>query len=56
MLVLVIVKLSSIVLTLASIAGLILSVGLAIDANILLFERTKEELRNKNDILKSINV
>lgn len=56
MLVLTIVKLSGIVLTLASIAGLILSIGLAIDANILIFERSKEELRAKNEITKSINV
>jgi preprotein translocase subunit SecD len=32
-------------LTLAGIAGFILSVGMAVDANILIFERTKEELR-----------
>jgi preprotein translocase subunit SecD len=34
-----------IVLTLAGIAGFILSVGMAVDANILIFERMKEELR-----------
>ncbi|MBI4160008.1 protein translocase subunit SecD [Candidatus Wolfebacteria bacterium] len=32
-------------LTLAGIAGFILSVGMAVDANILIFERTREELR-----------
>jgi len=32
-------------LTLAGIAGLVLAVGMAVDANILIFERTKEELR-----------
>jgi protein-export membrane protein SecD len=32
-------------LTLAGIAGLILSIGMAVDANILIFERMKEELR-----------
>ncbi len=42
--VLAIVKASWTVLTLASIAGLILSVGMAIDANILIFERIREEL------------
>ncbi|MDP2629255.1 MAG: protein translocase subunit SecD [Candidatus Harrisonbacteria bacterium] len=31
-------------LTLATIAGIVLSIGMAIDANILIFERTKEEL------------
>jgi preprotein translocase subunit SecD len=34
-----------ITLTLAGIAGLILSIGIAVDANILIFERMKEELR-----------
>lgn len=33
-------------LTLAGIAGFILSIGMAVDANILIFERMKEELRN----------
>lgn len=32
-------------LTLAGIAGLILSIGMAVDANVLIFERVKEELR-----------
>jgi preprotein translocase subunit SecD len=35
----------TIVLTLAGIAGFILSIGMAVDANILIFERMKEELR-----------
>lgn len=35
----------SITLTLAGIAGLIMSVGMAVDANILIFERIKDELR-----------
>jgi preprotein translocase subunit SecD len=38
-------KLIPVVLTLAGIAGFILSIGMAVDANILIFERTKEELR-----------
>jgi preprotein translocase subunit SecD len=42
--VLAIIKSTGTVLTLASIAGLILSVGMAIDANILIFERIREEL------------
>lgn len=37
-------KIIPITLTLAGIAGFILSVGMAVDANILIFERTKEEL------------
>jgi preprotein translocase subunit SecD len=38
-------KLIPVVLTLPGIAGFILSVGMAVDANILIFERMKEELR-----------
>lgn len=34
-----------IVLTLAGMAGIILSIGMAVDANVLIFERVKEELR-----------
>ena len=35
-------------LTLPGIAGIALTVGMAIDANVLIFERIREELRNKN--------
>ncbi len=38
-------KLLGVVLTLPGIAGLILTIGMAVDANILIFERMKEELR-----------
>ncbi len=38
-------KLIPVTLTLAGIAGFILSVGMAVDANILVFERIKEEIR-----------
>ena len=38
-----------IVLTLPGIAGFILSIGMAVDSNILIFERIKEELRKGND-------
>ena len=34
-------------LTLPGIAGIILTVGMAVDANVLIFERIKEELRNE---------
>ena len=44
-LVLAIFKLIPVTLTLAGIAGFILSIGMAVDANILIFERTREELR-----------
>jgi protein-export membrane protein SecD len=50
------VKFFGIVLTLASIAGIVLSIGLAIDANILIFERMKEELRAGADIPKAIRI
>jgi protein-export membrane protein SecD len=43
--VLAIFRLVPVTLTLAGIAGFVLSVGMAVDANILIFERTKEELR-----------
>ncbi len=38
-------RLIPVTLTLAGIAGFVLSVGMAVDANILIFERSKEELR-----------
>ena len=38
-------KLIPVTLTLPGIAGLLLSIGMAVDANILIFERMKEELR-----------
>ncbi|HEX8918524.1 MAG TPA: protein translocase subunit SecD, partial [Chloroflexota bacterium] len=38
-------KLLGVTLTLAGIAGFILSIGMAVDANVLIFERMKEELR-----------
>ncbi len=45
-----------IVLTLAGVAGLILSIGLAVDANILIFERVKEELKEGKSIPASIAI
>jgi preprotein translocase subunit SecD len=44
-LMLVVIKLLPITLTASGIAGLVLSLGMAVDANILVFERMKEELR-----------
>ena len=41
-------------LTLAGIAAFILSVGMAVDANILIFERTKEELRSGKNLSASV--
>ncbi|OGI24486.1 MAG: protein-export membrane protein SecD, partial [Candidatus Moranbacteria bacterium RIFOXYA1_FULL_44_8] len=45
----------SITLTLAGIAGFILSVGMAVDANILIFERTKEEIRKGRSLKGAID-
>ncbi|MEX0934779.1 MAG: protein translocase subunit SecD [Candidatus Paceibacterota bacterium] len=42
-------KLIPVVLTAAGIAGFILSIGMAVDANVLIFERMKEELRAINE-------
>lgn len=41
-------------LTMPGIAGIVLTVGMAVDANVLIFERIREELRNKNSIQASI--
>ncbi len=41
-------------LTLAGIAGFVLSVGMAVDANILIFERTKEELRTGKTLVTAM--
>jgi protein-export membrane protein SecD len=41
-------------LTLAGIAGFVLSVGMAVDANILIFERTKEELRTGKTLQSAV--
>ena len=38
-------KLFSVTMSLAGIAGFILSIGMAVDANVLIFERTKEEIK-----------
>jgi preprotein translocase subunit SecD len=42
-------------LTLPGIAGIVLTVGMAVDANVLIFERIREELRNKNSPQSSID-
>ncbi|WP_019865644.1 protein translocase subunit SecD [Methylovulum miyakonense] len=41
-------------LTLPGIAGIILTVGMSVDANVLIFERVKEEIRNGNSPAASI--
>ncbi|MHB8324696.1 MAG: protein translocase subunit SecD, partial [Candidatus Dormibacteria bacterium] len=45
LIVLAVYELIPVVITLPGLAGFILSVGMAVDANVLIFERTKEELR-----------
>ncbi|MBD3626850.1 protein translocase subunit SecDF [Cyclobacterium sp.] len=42
-------------LTLPGIAGIVLTIGMSIDANVLIFERIKEELRNGAGILQAIS-
>lgn len=46
---LLLIKVIPITLTASGIAGFILSIGLAVDANVLIFERMKEELRHGKD-------
>ena len=48
-------KLLPVTLTAAGIAGFIISIGVAVDANVLIFERIKEELRNGRTIPDSIS-
>lgn len=48
-------KVIPVTLTLAGIAGFILSVGMAVDANVLIFERTKEELRAGRNLFTAIS-
>jgi len=47
-------KLIPVTLTLAGIAGFILSIGMAVDANVLIFERLKEELRAGRDLTTAV--
>jgi SecD/SecF fusion protein len=43
-------------LTLPGIAGIVLTMGMAVDANVLVFERIKEELRNGRRLIEAIQV
>ncbi len=47
-------RLVPVTLTLAGVAAFVLSVGMAVDANILIFERTKEELRAGKTLVSAI--
>jgi protein-export membrane protein SecD len=43
-------------LTLPGIAGIVLTIGMAVDANVLIFERVREELRHKKTVLTAIEL
>jgi preprotein translocase subunit SecD len=47
-------KFIPVTLTAAGIAGFIISIGIAVDANVLIFERIKEELRTSHDVGEAI--
>ncbi|MBE9116980.1 protein translocase subunit SecD [Lusitaniella coriacea LEGE 07157] len=47
-------SLIGVTLTLPGIAGFILSIGMAVDANVLIFERTREELRDGKTLYRSV--
>jgi preprotein translocase subunit SecD len=49
-------RLIPITLTLPGIAGFILSIGLAVDANVLIFARLKEELRRKKELRVAVEL
>jgi preprotein translocase subunit SecD len=48
-------KLLPVTLTLAGIAGFILSIGMAVDANVLIFARVKEELHQGRSVVRAID-
>src|SRR5262249_60948916 len=43
-------------LTLPGIAGLVLTVGMAVDTNVLVFERIRRELRNSESVRRSVQI
>lgn len=51
-----VIKVIPVTLTASGIAGLIISVGMAVDANVLIFERTKEELREGKEPREAVKV
>jgi protein-export membrane protein SecD len=48
-------RLIPVTLTAAGLAGFILSIGMAVDANVLIFERTKEELKKGKSIIDGLH-
>lgn len=53
--ILVLFKLLPVTLTAAGIAGFIISLGIAVDANVLIFERVKEEMRSGRTVADSVS-
>ncbi|HVB20104.1 MAG TPA: protein translocase subunit SecD [Candidatus Paceibacterota bacterium] len=51
-----VIKVIPVTLTASGIAGLIISVGMAVDANVLIFERTKEELREGKGPREAVHI
>lgn len=51
-----VIKVIPVTLTASGIAGLIISVGMAVDANVLIFERTKEELREGKTPREAVHI
>jgi len=51
-----VIKIIPVTLTASGIAGFIISVGMAVDANILIFERTKEELREGKTPREAVHI
>ena len=51
-----VIKIIPVTLTASGIAGLIISVGMAVDANVLIFERTKEELREGKGAREAVHI
>ncbi|MDA1227400.1 MAG: protein-export membrane protein SecD [SAR202 cluster bacterium Casp-Chloro-G4] len=49
-------KIMPVTLTLSGVAATILSIGMAVDANVLIFERMKDELRNGRTLNSAINI
>jgi preprotein translocase subunit SecD len=48
-------RIFDVTISLSGIAGLVLSIGMAVDANVLIFERVKEELRAGRDLRSAID-
>jgi preprotein translocase subunit SecD len=51
-----VIKIIPVTLTASGIAGLIISIGMAVDANVLIFERTKEELREGKGAREAVHI